>query len=112
MSISEDQIKALTGALKTQIVDDAKQFITNIKDDDQEFFGDVAKRLAKNYVELKFGDEDRKAIVQENIEALNRGMASRVASSGIDFAEHGKDQVIGILQTVGKTVLTIALSVV
>ena len=112
MSISEDQIKALTNDLKTQIVDDAKQFINNIKDEDQEFFGDIAKRLAKNYIEVKFGDDERKPIARENIEALNRGMASRVASRSIDFVEHGKDQVIGILQSVGKTVLTMALSVV
>lgn len=111
MSISEDQIKALAGDLKSQIVDDAKKFINDLKDEDEEFFSHIARRLAENYLELKFGDEDRKPIARENIEALNRGMPSRIANRGIDFAEHGKDQVIGILQTIGKTVLTMALSV-
>jgi hypothetical protein len=112
MSISEDQIKSLAGTLKTQMIDESKEFINNIKDEDKEFFGDIAERMARNYFELKFGDEDRKPIVQENIEALNRGMASRVASRSIDFVEHGKDQVLGILRTIGKTLVTMALAVV
>ena len=111
MTISEDQIKALANDLKDQIVGDSKDFIKGITDEDKQFFEDVAERLAKNYFELKFGEDERKPTVRENIEALNRGMPSRLASSGIDFVEHGRDQVSTILTTIGKTVLTMALSV-
>ncbi len=111
MTISEDQIKALASDLKEQIVGDSKDFIKDLKDADKKFFEDVAERLAKNYFDLKFGDDDRKPIVKENIEALNRGMPSRLASSSIEFVEHGRDQVSTILKTIGRTVLTMALSV-
>lgn len=111
MSISEDQIKALTNDLKTQITDQAKEFIDEIKEADEEFFTYLAERLAKNYFELKFGDEDRKPIAKENIEALNRGLASKIAERGWDIAEHSKSQFLGVLMSIGKTVLTMALSV-
>ncbi len=111
MSISNDQIKSLASDLKDQITEQAKEFIEEIKEADEEFFKYVAERLAKNYFELKFGDEARKPIAKENIEALNRGLASKIAERGWDIAEQAKSQFLGVLMSIGKTVLTMALSV-
>lgn len=109
--MSEEQIKALAKQLKDQMIDQSKEFLNEIKEEDTEFFKMIAERQARNYIELKFGSDDRKPIAQENLEGLNRAIPSHLAGRALDFKDHGEDQVISVVRTVGRTLLSLALSV-
>ena len=108
----EDQVKSLGESIGEQLLDQSKEFLNSVKEEDKEFFTDLGKRYARNYLNLKLGEEDDKAEARENIEALNRAAGSRVASRGLDAVSHGKEQIATIVKSVGKTLLSLALSIV
>ena len=110
--MSEEQIKALAEAIKTQTIDQAKEFLNEVKEEDTEFFKMIAERQARNYFEIKLGGEDRKEVAIENNEALNRAIPSHLAERALDFKDHGEAQVTNIIKTVGRTLLSLALAVV
>lgn len=109
MSISEDQVKALGKELGDQILEDSKEFLKTVTDEDKDFFQDIGKRYARNYLELKFGDEEDKSQANRAIEALGRASKSKVAERGMDLVEHGADQIASIIKTVGGTILKLAM---
>ena len=76
---TEEQIKALASNLKSQIIGDAKEFLNEVKDEDEEFFGDIAQRIAENFIEMQLGSADRKEIAKENLESLEHASKSRIA---------------------------------
>lgn len=108
----EDQVKSLATSLGDQIIDQSKEFLNSIKEEDKEFFKDLGKRYARNYLALKLGEEEDKAEARENLEALNLAAGSRVASRELDAIDHGKEQIATIVKSVGKTLLSLALGTI
>jgi hypothetical protein len=109
---TEEQLKALADNLKSQILGDAKEFMNEVKDEDEEFFGDIAKRIAENFLEMQLGSDDRKEVAKENLESLERASKSRIASRAMDVVAHGNDQIASIVQSVIKTAMTIGLALI
>lgn len=103
----EAKIGALADTIKDDLVDSAKSVLKEITDGDKEFFKDLGMRYAKAYYKKKTGNEEA---AKESIEALDVAMGSMVAERGLDFAEGGEKILLGVLKTVGKMVLTMALA--
>ena len=108
---TEEQIKALASNLKSQIIGDAKEFLNEVKEEDEDFFGDIAERIAENFIEMQLGSADRKEIAKENLESLEHASKSRIASRAMDVVAHGNEQIGSIVQSVIKTAMTIGLAV-
>jgi len=108
----EDQVKSLGNSIGEQLIDQSKEFLNSVKEEDKEFFKDLGMRYARNYLTLKLGEEDDKAEARENIEALTMAAGSRVQSRALDAVEHGKEQIATIVRSVGKTLLSLAMATI
>lgn len=107
--MTQQEIKALASQLKEQFVSEAKEVAYEVTDDAKDFFEDIALQCAKAYWKKKTGDAQDKAEAEEVIDALDIAMGSHVAELGLDFVQNGQQILLGILKTVGKTLMTAAL---
>ena len=110
MSI-EDTTKELADGLYKDFIGEAKTHLKNVRDEDKEFFADVAMRMARAHVDLSLalGDEKKKKSARRRLNALTLGMELRVSRRAMQFSRFGKERLIAMLQTVGRTLLKVAL---
>lgn len=110
MSLEEEML-ALKDTIKDQLVEDTTEYFKNgiVTDAAKEFYGKVAKRMARNYFDLKTGDAERKVIARENIESLSLAIGSDVAEHALDLVENGVNIVGKIVTTICKTLIKLAI---
>jgi hypothetical protein len=105
-------VEEMADGIKDQLLEEASSVLKQITDGDKEFFAELAQRYARNFWQARTGTDEEKEIAKENIEALNRASGSKIAERGLDFVEGGEKVLVGVLKTIGKTLLTVALAAV
>lgn len=101
--------KDLADWLYKDFLGEAETLLKTVRDEDKEFLADIAMRMAKAHVDLRLGDEKKKKNGRRRLNALMLGVELRVSRRSMRFVRFGKERLIAMLQTVGRTLLKVAL---
>ena len=101
--------KELADGLYQDFVGEATELLRTVRDEDKEFLADVAMRLAKAHIDLRIGDDTKKKNARRRLNSLMISMELRVSRRSMRFVRFGKERLIAMLQTVGRTLLKVAL---
>lgn len=104
-----DELKKIAEGLEAVLREEAKEFLTSEGDAWERFAKEVSEDYAEQTLKAKTGSDAEKAEAAENLDFIEAAMASRIASSQLDFADKGEKMLEKILR-VAKKSLVIALA--
>jgi hypothetical protein len=106
---TEAAVKDLADGLYKEFIGEAETLLKTVRDEDKEFFAHVAERMADAHIDMRVGDEDTKRKARRRLNSLITGMELRVSRRAMRFVRFGKERLLAMLKTVGKTLLKVAL---
>jgi hypothetical protein len=104
-----DAIKDLAEGIYEDILGEATSLLKTVRDEDKEFFKHVAGRMADAHIDMRVGDETKKRNAKRRLNSMITGMELRVSRRSMRFVRFGKEKLIAMLKTIGKTLLKVAL---